>query len=85
MGKLFLGSRNLLLVLVHGRQDVGVVNHRGAKSARVEEEDEEAELENEVEWDEVQDEAAPLVDDVEHAKDHPVRKPLLVVISAVTL
>ncbi len=49
----------------------------------MEQENKEAEFEYEVEWDEMQDEAAPLVDNVEQAEDHPVSQPLFVIVEPV--
>jgi len=51
----------------------------------MEEVDQEAQFQEEVEWDELQDDARELVDDVECTEAHPVRKPLRVVIFSIRL
>ena len=71
----------MLLVLLHFRKDVPVVDAGGALCVGVEEVDEEDELEEEVERDEVKDEPSELIHDIEKAEHDPICKPLLIIIS----
>ena len=80
-----LNADDVLLVLLHIRQDVRVVNSGGAARNWVEEPDEEDQLEEEVEWDESKDKAGELVDNVEESEYDPVCEPLLIVIGALRL
>ena len=82
IGKARLDLDNVLLVLLHVGEDIVVVDGGGSLRGRVEEPDEENELEEEVEGDESQNEAGELVDDVKDAENNPVGQPLFVVISA---
>ena len=65
--------------------DVVVVDPCGTLALGVEEPDEHGQLEHIVEGDEVEHEAGELVDHVEHAEDHPVGEPLLVVADSIGL
>ena len=81
-------SLNLLdssLVLFHVREDEVVVDGGGAHSGWVEEEHKESQLQEIVEWDELENHTGELVDHVEGSETHPVCEPLLVVINSLGL
>ena len=75
----------MLLILLHVGEDVGVVDNGRSIADWVEQPNEEDELEEEVEWDECEDEASELVDNVENSEDNPVGEPLLVIVRTLRL
>jgi len=69
--------------LQHSGSYDGLVDREGALGGRVEQVDEEAQFEEVVEGNNLEDDARELVDDVEAAETHPIRQPHLVVVKAV--
>ena len=76
---------DVTLILLDVWLDPIVVDGRSSHDRRVEEIDKEAQLQEVVEWNELQDNSRELVDDVEGSETHPVGKPLLIILKPIRL
>ena len=73
----------MLLILLHLGKDVILVDEGSSEGGRVEEPYEEGKLEEEVEGNELKDEAGEVVDDIGNTKHNPVCEPLSIITCSV--